>query len=464
MGTISAMDKKIPWITKIAYGTTGISAMLSSVLVTTYVFFFYTEVLLIPTIAATTITTVGRVWGWLVDPTMAVFIERTKPGKQGKARKLLMWFAIPGGLALFLTFAVPGISTALQVVWIAATYILQATLASLLSLAKSTLLSRITTDRVQRTNMTQVYAILGTIVSLTMTSETLNLVNTLGGGNMQRGFFLVALFFGIGFAAFYLFLFFASKGMEPIETLSNTAAQSKGPGLKEIIPALATNKVWLIALFISIFYTTFSMMQAQTMVSYFTYAMSDAQTALRIYSVASLVITMSGYVTLAFFTKRLGNAGTCMLGCILAMAGHLFRYVTHDGTLLLFGIGLVIGMFGASLLASTTLLIVLDTGVYSEWKTGSKSDPLLIAGQNIANKIGMAVGGAVAGYLLAAFGYDAALGTPSEAVQTLFFYENTLFVAVGYALSAVCAFFVWRYEKKIPQMRAEIEARKAAQG
>lgn len=461
MGKSIAMDRKVPLLTKIAYGTTGISTMLSSVLVTTYAFFFYTEILLIPTAAATTITTVGRFWGWLVDPTMAVFIEKTNPGKLGKTRKLLIRFAIPGGLALFLTFAIPGVSTTLQIAWIAATYILQATLTPLLALARGTLLSRITTDRTQRTNMNQIYSILGTITSLTMTSETLNLVNTLGGGDTQRGFLLVSLIFGIIFAVCYLFLFFASKGMEPIETVSQTTAQPKGPGLKEILPALATNKIWMIALFITIFYTSFSMMQAQTMVSYFTYAMSDAQAALRIYSSASLVVTMCGYVILSFFTKRFGNAGTCMLGCILAMAGNLFRFVTHDETLLLYGIGLVISMFGVSLLSATTLLIVLDTGVYSEWKTGSKSDPLLIAGNNISSKIGFAVGGAVSGYLLAAFGYEASHGTPSEAVQTLFFYENTLFAAIGFALSAVCAFFVWRYEKKIPQMLADIQARKA---
>lgn len=459
--TNTAPDKNVSWLTKIAYGTTGISAMLSSVLVTTYVFYFYTDVLHIPAGAATTIALIGRIWGWLVDPAMGIFVQSAKPGKYGATRKLLLQFAIPGGLALILSFAVPGVSAALQVVWVAVTYILQATLNSLLSLTKSTLMSRVTTDRVQRTNMQQMYAILGTIVSLTMTSETLNLVNTLGGGDMRRGFMITAVIFGVAYALFYLFLFIATKGVEPIEEAKAAGTASKGPGFKDILPALATNKVWLVALFIMIFYTTFSMMQAQTMVTYFTHCMEDAQTALRIYSSASMVITMIGYVSLSAFTKRLGNAGACMLGCILASAGHLFRFFTHDETMVLYGVGLVIGMFGASLLSGTTLLIILDTGVYSEWKTGSKSDPLLIAGSNIASKIGMALGGAVAGYLLTAFHYDPSLGTPSEAVKSLLFYENTLLVAVGYILSALCAFFVWRYEKRIPQMQAEIDARKA---
>ena len=457
----TAPDKKISWLTKITYGTTGVSTMLSSVLVTTYVFYFYTDVLHIPAGAATTIALIGRIWGWLVDPAMGVFVENAKPGKYGATRKIILQFAIPGGLALALSFAVPGVSTGLQVVWVAVTYILQATLNSLLTLTKSTLMSRITTDRVQRANMQQVYSILGTIVSLTMTSETLNLVNTLGGGDMRRGFMITAAIFGVAYALFYLFFFIATKGMEPIEETAAAGTVSKGPGLKEILPALATKTMWLAELFISIFYTTFSMMQAQTMVTYFTHCLGDAQTPLRIYSSASMVVTMIGYASLASFTKRIGNAGACLLGCVLGAVGHLFRFFAHDGTMVLYGTGLVIAMFGTSLLAGTTLLIVLDTGVYSEWKTGSKSDPLLIAGSNIATKLGMTLGGAIAGYLLTAFHYDPSQGAPGEAVKNLLFYENTLLVAVGYILAALCAFFVWRYEKRIPQMQAEIEARKA---
>lgn len=458
MGNNIAIDRKIPWLTKIAYGSTAISSMLSSMLVTTYVFYFYNEILLIPAAAAATISLIGRIWSWFVDPTVAVFIETSKSGKHGKTRRLLLLFAIPGGLAMFLTFAVPEVSAPVQIAWVAVTYILQATLSSLLTMARSTLMSRITTNRTERTNMQQIYSILGTVISLTMTSETLTLVTALGGGDMRRGFTLTALIFGALFAFFYLLFFVTTKGYEPTEDpqLSTPVEKKKGSSFKDILAAAATNKYWLFAMLIQVFY----MMQAQTMVSYFTHCMGNAQTPLRIYSLASLVVTTAGYLTLGFFTKHFGNAGTRAIGCTIAAVGNLFRFIMRDSTFVLYGVGLTIGSFGASLMSGVLMLVILDTGVYSEWKTGKNSDPVLLAGMTVSSKFALAVGGAAAGYLLAAFGYDSAAGAPSETVKNLF-YMNTLLVGIGFALAAVCSFINSRYEKRIPQMRAEIEARKA---
>ena len=47
----------------------------------------------------------------------------------------------------------------------------------------------------------------------------------------------------------------------------------------------------------------------------------------------------------------------------------------------------------------------------------------------------------------------------SETVKNLFLIENTLVPALGYGLVAVCAFFMLRLEKKLPQIKAELEAR-----
>ena len=85
-----------------------------------------------------------------------------------------------------------------------------------------------------------------------------------------------------------------------------------------------------------------------------------------------------------------------------------------------------------------------------------------MSGFGLSGKIGLALGGALAGYLQTFMKYDPSLGAPSEAVKQLFFYENTICVAIGFALSAVFAILVLKYEKKIPQMQAEIDARKAA--
>lgn len=457
----SVQDVKLPWITKICFGISGVGRMLNSVLAITYLFYFYTEILMLNPAVATTLTTVGRIWSWFVDPTMGAIIDRSSGKKEGKTRHILKVWTFPAALSMFLAFAVPDMVTPLQALWVFVTYIAQQTLDSLLKVALNTMMGRLTSDKVQRTNLNQVMTIASTVTSLFFTSEVLNIINILGGEDMRRGFMLTAAIFAVATAVIYFITYFGTAGYEPVEPVSPDAVRQKGPGIITTLSAMSKNKVWMIAILIYVFYCIGGIIQSQTMVIYFTHNLGDPQSYLRIYSATSMVVMMVGYVTLGFFTKRLGNAGTALLGCILGVVGNLIRFVLQDATLAAFAAGMGIGAFGSGLLGGTIILCIMDSQVYGEWKTGMRNDALVMSGFGLSSKIGFAVGGALAGYLQAILGYDAALGAPSEAVQTLFFYENTLFMAISFALSAVCAFYVWRYEKRIPQMRAEIQARKA---
>lgn len=92
----------LPWRVKIGFGISGIGRMISSVLVTTYVFYFYTEILLIPSSIATTVTLIGRIWAWFCDPTMGTLIDHASPNKEGKTRHItihcsVQWTEMPAG-------------------------------------------------------------------------------------------------------------------------------------------------------------------------------------------------------------------------------------------------------------------------------------------------------------------------------------------------------------------------------
>ena len=451
---------KLPWLTKIAFGVSGIGRMIGSVLVTTYLFYFYTEVLLLDAGIATTLTLIGRIWGWFVDPTMGAVIDRTRGGQDGKTRRILKIWAVPTAVAMALAFAVPDMATPLQALWVFVTYIAQQSLDSLVKVSLNTMMGRLTSDKVQRTNLNQALTICSTATSLIFTSETLTIVNALGGGDMRRGFALTAVVYSVVMVAVYLITYLGTAGYEPVED-TQTLTQ-KGPGFVEILKAMAKNKVWMIAVLIYVFNAMGGIIQAQTMVTYFTHNLGDPTGYLRVYSSLSMVVTMIGYASLGIFTKRLGNAGTSLLGCCFGVAGNLIRFITQDATLLSYGVGLAIGIFGSGLVAGTIVLCIMDSQVYGEWKTGTRSDGLVMSGFGLSSKIGFAIGGALAGYLQALLGYDAALGAPSEAVKTLFLCENTLFMAISFVLSGICAFICLQYEKKIPQMQAEIDARKAA--
>ena len=72
-----------------------------------------------------------------------------------------------------------------------------------------------------------------------------------------------------------------------------------------------------------------------------------------------------------------------------------------------------------------------------------------------------ALGGPVAGYLLMTVPYVAQAAAQEQSVLDLWFYESTLLPAVGFVIALIFSLLLIKYEKKVPEMRAEIEARKA---
>lgn len=103
---------------------------------------------------------------------------------------------------------------------------------------------------------------------------------------------------------------------------------------------------------------------------------------------------------------------------------------------------------------------IMDCVDYGEWKTGHKNTSVIMSAYGIGTKIGLAFGTTVAGFVLDAVGFDADAAVQSQSVLSAFFHLSftaQLFVYVGMGLLLL---YVYKIEKKLPQMRAEIEARK----
>ena len=76
-----------------------------------YLLVFYTDAFGISAAAVGTLMAISRVWDAINDPMMGVFVDKRKPGKNGKFRPYLRFMGIPLGIFTILTFLViPNIS------------------------------------------------------------------------------------------------------------------------------------------------------------------------------------------------------------------------------------------------------------------------------------------------------------------------------------------------------------------
>jgi len=80
-----------------------------------------------------------------------------------------------------------------------------------------------------------------------------------------------------------------------------------------------------------------------------------------------------------------------------------------------------------------------DTVDYGEWTNGKRLTGISFAGTLFVLKLGLALGGALIGWMLAGGGYDAAAKTQNSATISIIIALFTLVPAACYLLSAVIA-------------------------
>ena len=81
-----------------------------------------------------------------------------------------------------------------------------------------------------------------------------------------------------------------------------------------------------------------------------------------------------------------------------------------------------------------------DCAEYGEWRTGRQIAGLTVSASMFALKFGSAVGGAIPGFMLAAFGFVANQAQPDEAIQGIRLMFN-LVPAMFFLASGVVMFF-----------------------
>lgn len=456
---------KLPLKVKIIYASGDLAKTLLVVSTMSFLLYFYTDVIGINSGVAATIILIAKIWDIINDPMMGAIVDRTK-SKEGKCRVWLKYLSVPGGVVLALAFMMPELSASGKIVWVAVTYTLQGMASTALMIPLNTLMGRLTSDPVQRANLNQIKGVFSTIASLSVPALTMPLVAAFGQGDMQKGFFFVGIIYGIIYAAIHLLVFWGTRGCEPLEHLEEAESglpQGKDgklqPSIGQVLKALMKNTPWLLCIALYLIDMIASSIANTVTTFYCQYNLGN----INLMSPIALAISISGivvYVCLGFFVKRFGNAGTGAIGCVLAAAGFGLRFLFHDANLLVIFAGCIILGFGCALAGSTVLLCIFDAKVYGEWKTGVDNEAILMSGYSVSYKTGQALGNPIAGYLMLLVPYVPQAAMQQESVLNLFFYESTLIPAVGFAIAFIFAMMLRKFERKVPEMRAEIEARK----
>lgn len=435
---------------KIAYGLGDIASNLVWGVISSLLLYFYTDVALIPVAATGTIFLVSRMLDAFIDPVIGGFVDRTNT-KWGRTKPYIMFGIIPLSVFYVLTFTTIDASTSAKILYAYATYIIVGILFSVVTVPFGALMPLMTRNTDEKTQLSSFRMVGMSIGSIIVTAGAMPLVKLLGHGNQRRGFMLSTILFSIIGIIIYLIV---TKNCKERYLEAPSITQEKTNIIKTYKIALR-NGPWVSTLIFALL--MFSKIGAFLSITVF-FCMQVLHNSamisilLPLMYVSSLVASM---IIPAFLKKFHHRNGNIIANAIYALGFCIMPFFIGNNTIFIL-IYFIAHVFGA-ISSGSVFGMTADSVDYNEWKFGMRAEGTLYAGYSFANKVGMAIGGAAAGYVLAFVGYNASHVTSSSvnAIKVLYFIIPIIFSALQ-----IITLLFYKLDKIHPQIVEELNERR----
>jgi len=442
---------------KVGYGFGDAAASMFWKLFSMYLMFFYTDIFGISAVVVGTMFLVTRVWDASFDPFVGILADRTK-SKWGKFRPYLLWMMIPFGVLGVFMFSTPDFGPTGKIVYAYVTYSLMMMVYSLINVPYASLMGVMTSDGKERTTLASyrmIFAFSGSLLVLATAEPLVNIFSKLDGGvNLKMGWQYAAIVFALVAMAFFLICFlWTRERVKPVVEKTS---------LKHDLKDLWANRPWFILLGAGVAVIFFNSIRDGAAIYYFKYYVTT-QDAFQVNSL-KLTITLSsmyfvlgqaanivGVVLAIPVSSRFGKKGTFMSAMLIATVLSIFFYfIDRSNTTQIF-----VMQFLISLCAGITLPLIwsmyADAADYSEWKTKRRATGLIFSASSMSQKFGWTIGGALAGWLLGYYGFQANV-VQTETAQNGIRMMLSFFPAIGTMLGVLFMFIYPLNETKMKEI------------
>ena len=422
-----------------------------------FLFYYYTDVFGLAAGAVGTLFLVARLWDTVTDPLMGAIADRTQT-RWGKYRPYLLWFAVPFGLMGYLVFANPDLSDNGRLVYAYVTYTVTMLVYTAINIPYSALLGVITPSSTDRTSLSSYRFVCAFGGQLLIVAAARPLIAEFGAGDEAVGYKVTMAIFAVIAVALFGFTFFATR-----ERVQPPVGQS--PDLRKELRLLFRNRPWVVLFLAGIFTLANVAIRGAVTLHYFKYFVGDDGSAwLGVFDLTTVFMTSSALALIAgvactpWFTRFAGKRELMIwLSAANALAMASFFFIPPDAITLM----LVMNIVGTFIIGPTPALVwamFADTADYGLWKLGHRSTALVFSAAQFAQKMGLTVGGFLAGWVLAGFGFVANTTQTDSGMLGI----RLLFTLVpaGFALAGVLA--IWFYplrEADVRQMEADLASR-----
>lgn len=417
-----------------------------------FLVYYYTDIFGLPTASVGTLMFVTPILIAALNPVIGVISDRTNT-RWGKFRPYILWGAIPYGVLGYLMFANPALSLQGKLVYAWITYTLTLIVYAVINTPYGALMGVMSPSSEDRTSLSSyrfACAFTGTLLIGWLVPWLKDFLSG-AGGDPAEGFRNTMTIFAVISVGMFLYTFANTR-----ERVVSPPAQKSS--LKDDLRDLRANGPWLVLFFVAFLNLANVGMRSGAGIYYFKYCVGR-EASLGTFNLVGFLCFIAGAMSTKLWTRHFSRRKLLIwLTSLNALGIGACYFVDPQNLPLLYALNIF-----ASLVAGPTPAIVwsmyADTADYGEWKFGRRATGLIFSATVFAQKVGLAIGSAMIGWLLAYVGFAANAEQTPRSLHGIVL----LFSLLPGALALLAGLSIWFYrldEPQVKQMERELAERK----
>ncbi len=431
---------------KYTFGLGTVGRDMVYTMVSMYLIYYLTDVLVLPTASLWWITGIMlccRVFDALNDPVMGVIVDNTH-SKYGKFKPWIALGATLSGIVTVLLFTDMGLSGGAYVVVFAILYLFWGVTYTINDISYWSMLPSLSIDQKEREKIGAVARICADVGLFFVVAGIVPITTALGErfGSLQKGYLVFSLIIiVVMWLGQCITLFGVKEAVVATEAGEHTT-------LKNMIEVIFKNDQLLFTAISMALFSIGYMTTTSFGIYYFKYAYGNED----MYSVFAIILGVSqiaALVVFPIFSKKLERNKLYFGASLLVVIGYILFFFAPTSTMTFIGIAGVLIFVGEAFIQLLMLMFLADTVEYGYWKFGKRNDSVTFSLQPFINKIGGAVASGVVGAVVIISGIKDANSAADVTAQGM-----TLMKAAMFIFPLICiliGYLLYRSKYKIDQ-------------
>ncbi|MBN1300467.1 MAG: MFS transporter [Melioribacteraceae bacterium] len=449
---------------KIGYAVGDTASNLYFQIVMSFIPIFYTDVFGLPAAAMSVMFLVTRLWDAVNDPIMGMIADRTNT-RWGKYRPYLLWVSLPFVIVSVLTFITPEFQETGKIIYAYLTYTLMMMFYTAVNVPYSALMGVMTASNVERTKLSSFRFVAAFAGQLTVQSTILYMVKYFGKGDDATGWqWAVAALGGLAFALFLVVFFTTKERVYP--------PKEQKADFKQDLKDLFLNKAWIIIGLATVFQLIFIVMRSSSVTYYVKYYIGEQNISLfgsehqlsiefltTVFFTSGSVAGIIGAMLTNRFVKNIDKR--IIYGGFLvtsSLMGAAYYIMPVENLFLIYSVNIVLTFF-FGIVSVLQWAMYTDTADFGEWKFGRRATGLIMAASLFTLKLGLTLGGALVGWVLATFSFQPNVDQTPDAMEGILLMIS-IFPAIFGVIGGALMYWYPLTNKKLLEIEAELTARR----